>query len=405
MNDASRHSDIAIVGAGPAGAHLAARLASAGVRVRLFDHRVPWEKPCGGGITHKAWSMCPILRSPDLPHHEVFSSLQISPERRFFVINEGHALVTTSRRILGEIMLNAAVEAGAEHIASRVDSVERVDGRFSLATEHGSFTADFVVGADGVRSVVREAVLGKLPPERTLGAVCQFFEGGPADPTLIRTTRAPGYTWAFARHNCLAVGAGSLRRGFDLNGALSGFMEEFFPGRKPLGPAQGALLPYISDWRAFREPRVGPGWALIGDAGGFADTLTGEGLVFAVWSGELLAQAFLGGQPSGYERAWRREFGWHLMTGSWVARYVFKPWFIDRLFTAITVCPALRESFMHYVWNLPPYPELLGGTLRALPSILAQWRGFKRRGGCVDPAALAPFEGLAKHVDFNAPGR
>jgi flavin-dependent dehydrogenase len=403
MPSANRHFDVAIVGAGPAGTHLAARLARAGVWVALFDPKAPWEKPCGGGITHKAWSRFPILRDPGLPRNEVLRSLQISPGRRFFVINEGHPLLMVSRRDLGELMLNNAVDAGADFLPLRVDEVDLDHGRVRLRAGGDAFFADFVVGADGVRSIVREAFLGPLPKERTLGAIYQFYEGGPPDPTVVRVTPFPGYCWSFPRRDCLGVGAGALQPGFDLKGSLQQFTRDLFPGRRPLGPPRGALLPYINGLDAYREPRVGRWWAAIGDAGGFIDTLTGEGIIYAVWSADLLADACLGGRPHKYEAAWRREFGWHLLTGSFVARRIFTPGAIDRFFAAITVCPALRGVFMDYIWNLPPYPRLLVKALAALPTTIVQWRRFMERdGGQIDPAALGPFQDLAGQVDLRA---
>jgi len=396
-----KHAAVAVVGAGPAGAHLAARLAAAGVRVRLFDHQAPWEKPCGGGITHKAWAKFPILRDAALPRNETTHSLQISPNRRFFVIDEGPPLVLTSRRALGEIMLAAAVRAGADFLPLRVESVGLDNGRIALTTERETFSADFVVGADGVRSIVRRAFLGPLPKWRTLGAVCRFYEGGPADPTMIRVSNYAGYAWAFARHDCLAVGAGAMQRDFPVNDELRRFMDDFFPGRRPLGPAQGALLPYLHNWTAYREPRVGRNWALVGDAAGFVDTLTGEGIGFAVHSADLLADAWLARRPSAYDRAWRRAFGPHLLTGAWLARFVFKPRFVDRLFAAITVSPALRGLFLDYVRHLPPYHRLVPRALRLLPTIRREWCRFLAAGGRLEPRALAPFEAMAEQVDLN----
>jgi geranylgeranyl reductase family protein len=398
MASTKNHFDAAIVGAGPAGAHLATRLARAGASVALFDPKAPWEKPCGGGITHKAWSRFPFLRDDGLPRNEVFHSLQISPGRRFFVIDQGHALLMVSRRALGERMLGEAIRAGAVHRPQAVTRVGIDDGRRRVFVDGDSITADLVVGADGVRSVVRDAFLGPLPKERTLGAICQFYEGGPVDPTIVRVTPFPGYCWSFPRTDCLGVGAGAMQKGGDLKGELQRFLQDFYPGRKPLGPPQGALLPYIYDWRAYREPRAGAGWALIGDAAGFVDTLTGEGIGYAVWSADLLADAIVAGRPPQYEAAWRRAFGWHLLTGAFAARRIFTPGLIDRFFTAITVCPSWRGAFMDFVWNLPPYQLVALRAARALPQTLREWRDFQRAGGRLDPALLGPFRDLARHV-------
>src|SRR5208283_1986440 len=52
---------VAILGGGPAGAFAAEQLASAGLKVQLFDEKLAWEKPCGGGLTYKAYSQYPFL--------------------------------------------------------------------------------------------------------------------------------------------------------------------------------------------------------------------------------------------------------------------------------------------------------------------------------------------------------
>ena len=52
---------VAILGGGPAGAFAAEKLASAGLGVVLMDEKLAWEKPCGGGLTHKAYSQYPFL--------------------------------------------------------------------------------------------------------------------------------------------------------------------------------------------------------------------------------------------------------------------------------------------------------------------------------------------------------
>ena len=130
-----------------------------------------------------------------------------------------------------------------------------------------------------------------------LPAICRFYEGGPRDPTMIRVPPFPGYAWAFPRPDRLAVGIGSMEYGHDLKKELEKFMQDFFPDRKPLGPIQGALLPCMSGIKAYLEPRIGKRYAIVGDAAGFCDTLTGEGILYALWSADLLADAFLQGKP------------------------------------------------------------------------------------------------------------
>jgi len=79
----SSHCDsIAIVGGGPAGAMAAANLAGAGRRVLLFDEKLAWEKPCGGGITHKALAAWPFLRDANLERNWAHECELIGPSGR-----------------------------------------------------------------------------------------------------------------------------------------------------------------------------------------------------------------------------------------------------------------------------------------------------------------------------------
>jgi len=398
MENSAKPFEVAIIGAGPAGAYLAYRLAQAGLRVGLFDPRAPWEKPCGGGITHKAWSRFDILNDDAMPRHEVFSSLQVSSTGHFFVIDQGHALYMVNRRDLSELMLNKAIGAGAQHLPLEVTGIDTWGERLRLKTEKEEFFASFVVGADGVRSVVRKTFQGPLPKQYMLASVVRFVEGGPGDPTIIRVTPFPGYCWAFPRRDCLCIGAGALSQGRELKPALDDFLRDYFPGRSPVGDMKGALLPYLGERRAYRAPRIGPNWALIGDAAGFVDTMTGEGILYAVWSADLLADAMLKSQPNLYEQAWRKAFGRHLYLGAWGARYMFSSRNLDRVFTAITVCPTLRKQFMDYIWNLPSYPRLLRRVLMSLPRTWWEWRRFKQAGGTIDRQLLGEFERFADRL-------
>lgn len=393
--------DIAIVGAGPAGCHLAAKLASHNYKVALFDHKVPWEKPCGGGITHKAWSQFPILADPALPKIEHDCSLQISASGRFFVIDQGHPLFVADRKDLGEHLLNYAKQAGALHLPLKVTSIEFSDNSVQLQTrEDRVFTARTVVGADGTRSIVRKKVLGPLPSDRTLTAISRFYEGDANDPMMIRVTPFPGYIWAFGRADKLAVGVGALEPGHDLKNHLEDFMAKFFPERKPISKIQGALLPYMNGPAGYFEKRQGSRWALVGDAAGFCDTLTGEGILYAVWSADLLAKAILKGKPKSYETSWRWAFGSHLLFGSVLMKWLYSRKNVDRFFVALSVCPSLRKVFMNFVWNQPSYIKLFGQMMIAMPFTLAQWRNFIRKGAVVGRKVLTPFEKFSEQLEF-----
>jgi flavin-dependent dehydrogenase len=78
----------------------------------------------------------------------------------------------------------------------------------------------------------------------------------------------------------------------------------------------GAKVPMLGrdSWDEVRS--VGDDWALVGDAAGFVDPITGEGIYFAIRSGELLAEAIVAGDLASYDRAWREDFGEDLAVAS-----------------------------------------------------------------------------------------
>ena len=78
---------VAIVGAGPAGSHLACQLSKRGFEVMLFDARPAWEKPCGGGVTSKALREFEFLRDGQSPKQMVSSLRLISAAGRDLTIH------------------------------------------------------------------------------------------------------------------------------------------------------------------------------------------------------------------------------------------------------------------------------------------------------------------------------
>ncbi len=73
---------VAVLGGGPAGATAAERLARAGLRTIVLDEKLAWEKPCGGGITYKAYSQYPYLLENDTPKKFVTDTFIAAPQSR-----------------------------------------------------------------------------------------------------------------------------------------------------------------------------------------------------------------------------------------------------------------------------------------------------------------------------------
>jgi flavin-dependent dehydrogenase len=81
-----------------------------------------------------------------------------------------------------------------------------------------------------------------------------------------------------------------------------------------------ARIPGLADKTWDKRRACGDGWALLGDAAGFADPVTGEGIYYALRSAELFAAAFLEGRSEEYEQRWREDFGGELRRASQMRR-------------------------------------------------------------------------------------
>ena len=82
---------VAILGGGPAGAFAAEKLASAGLGVILMDEKLAWEKPCGGGLTHKAYSQYPFLIENSTPKRMVTESVLAAPKAGEVTLQAGRS--------------------------------------------------------------------------------------------------------------------------------------------------------------------------------------------------------------------------------------------------------------------------------------------------------------------------
>ena len=317
---------VAIVGAGPAGSHLADQLSQNGVEVLLFDARGPWEKPCGGGVTSKALREFEFLKDNEAPKQMISSLRLITAGQRELRVAPRHDFAIYSRKELAQMMRQRAIQAGAQLHCTRVEKTDFSGGNWTIETAGGEHKVDFLIGADGASSIIRRRVGVRFQPKDFAYAlgwhVRKPHSISQADVEYL--DEFSGYLWMFPRHDHLSYGIAS---GYQettparLKAKLIDFIDaEDQAVAREIKTATGnstentrfyaAMIPSldIHTWDALKACNKKQAWALIGDAAGFVDPLTGEGIYYAIKSANLLAQA-MSNRIELFDEMWRAEFG------------------------------------------------------------------------------------------------
>ncbi len=273
--------DVAVVGAGPAGAWTAYVLASRGARVILADPSHPREKPCGGGVTGRALALVqPSLALDRLPAVSIRTArfIDTATATTARVPLDGGtltgALVVASRTEFDGLILAAATRAGAALVTSRVTNIEIEHGGFRLDTANGKAQrVGWVIGADGANSVVRRRLARPFRRDQLSIATGFFARGISSDEIVLELVGdPPGYIWSFPRPDHLAIGICSAADAGVTAGALRARVAEWI---RVTGIASGAPLEPYSWPIPSLSPRdfgtlevAGHGWLLVGDAAG-----------------------------------------------------------------------------------------------------------------------------------------
>lgn len=298
--------DVIIVGGGPAGAAAAFYLGQGGAKVLVLEKEtLPRYKTCGGAVSARVleqfpFSFDPVIESKVNAISYGFGNAMVTvpvPDSSLRMVMRANFDAHLLKHAQAEIREGAAVRAVSEDknsVTVTTSGGERID-------------ADYLIAADGANSIAARS-LG-LRAKKVMAGAIEIEAYVPANiqarfaenPLLIFGDVEVGYLWVFPKSDHLSVGIGALHpKPGELQAVLARVMKRY--GISLDGKQHGHPLPIYMRREQINTART----FLAGDAAGFVDPFTGEGIRFALKSGCLAAEAILAGDPQRYAARVRR---------------------------------------------------------------------------------------------------
>lgn len=331
--------DVVVVGAGPAGSTAAKCLAEKGVKTLLIDKKeFPRDKPCGGGLPTRVLSRFPY--TVDLIDSISYGSITYSSSLKYkFEIKRDKPLIATVlRKNFDNGLVKIAVAKGAEFLDKKtVTDVKIQNDKVLIILEDGEkIESQLVIGADGVRSIIAEK--SNLVKQNNGTCVCLIQEQPMSEKQLdryfsekrmvhifIKTRGIAGYGWVFPKKKHLNIGIGEFettingpRPGTNLKDAYEKYIgilkdSRVLPQDFAIENLKGGALPIFPLEKTYADRVI-----LCGDAAGFINPITGEGIYYAMVSGEIAADVTYKALGAGntsetvlseYQKLWQHDFG------------------------------------------------------------------------------------------------
>lgn len=365
--------DIAIIGAGPAGATLALSLAHSGLRIALFDkERFPRDVICGDALSGQVLTV--LKRMPDNIYQDFLRDVPKTPSWGIQFYSPGNHPLSLPykpgfstedeppgyicpRREFDDFLLQRVKGYPSIRLfeGEKVTQVTSLQDGIGIRTEKSEVTAKMIAGADGIDSVVRKSLSSrKLDKSYYCVAVRTYYEGvtgfHPQNflELFYQERLLPGYFWIFPEVDGRAnVGLGvfhsrvikeriSLKRVMEELIATDPVISGHFRNATQVAPIQARGLAMHRSLKDLSGER----YLLLGDAGLLVDPFTGEGIGFAMASAESAAavirecaekETFSASELAGYDFRINRRMGMEHSTSAAMQRYAVYPWLFNMI--------------------------------------------------------------------------
>lgn len=292
-----KYFDVAIIGSGPSGASTAFYLAKKNISCVIIEKEVlPRYKTCGGGFVFRGRKDLPFDIS-EVIEREFFTVDTYFADNIHFKTERKDPIITMIMRdAFDHLIVKKAKEFGVELLENHKLIDLKFDGEKNiLTTSQGEISAKFVIAADGVLSPTAKIAGWKEDTRKLIPALEYEVEVSTEDfERLSKKVRfdideAPfGYAWCFPKKNHLSLGILTTKKAkINLRELYQKYLHKLEINEVLSESQHGFQIPVAPRTDGFFKNNV----FLIGDAAGFAEPITAEGISNAILSGKLVAEA------------------------------------------------------------------------------------------------------------------
>lgn len=366
--------DVIIVGGGPSGASAGRRAGILGLNTLLLEKEdFPRHKPCGGGLSEHAISYLDFELPEEVIEWEITGARVIFKDQMIEAHKDGRLSTLVSRDVFDNFLLEKAKETGIKvRTREKVLNCRETPDCVEVETKENTYRAKFVIIAEGAHGLLKTCLRPADTKEEY--GICMVTEV-PAEAKEIEErlgkvvelhfgVAGGGYGWVFPHKTYFSVGIGGNVK--DLphpKEALSEFLKENgFMGEYKL---RGHKIP----WGGVKRKVVGSRIVLSGDSAGFVDAFSGEGIAYAIRSGQLAAEVISGiclecGKAKDlkkYESLCHDEFGTHLKYSLMFSKVMHR--FPERTFRTFTSSEKMVDKYLEVVDMSMNYKDFLRWSL------------------------------------------
>jgi geranylgeranyl reductase family protein len=296
-NSYSKSADVIVVGGGPAGSSAAYMLAKQGLSVLVLEkQKMPRYKTCGGGVNIRAARHIPFNIEPVVERVIYKYRFTYRGEKPFEKASNEPLTYMTQRMHLDQFLLEQAQNQGAHVIeGTSVRKIHEKNDSVIIEDSGGKiYRSVLLIGADGANSVVArnlqlsDGIQREIALESEVALPEEIMYKWNDSIEIDLFSIWCGYGWIFPKQDHISIGVGGPQRFFkQIREYNSGYLSQNKLSEYPKIRFSGHALPVRKGFAPLTKGRA----LLVGDAAGLLEPFTGEGIGYAVRSGQLAAFA------------------------------------------------------------------------------------------------------------------